>query len=143
MALLKWLQAKSLLARGLCASDWLALFEAWWILLGYSLVLRWVSYDRIDRSPENGSHDILLAERLQRLVLWASRLHLISMTCLVQACTLRRMAGRRGIEARVLIGAARISTGILAHAWVEVDGRPIGETDGVAERFNPLASMRV
>lgn len=139
----KWLKAKALLARGLSASDWLSLLEAWWTLLFFSLALRWVSYDRLNDETEIGSHDLILAERLHRLVLWASRLHLLPMTCLVRACALRRMAGRRGIEARVCIGAARAQDGIHAHAWVEVDGQAVGEADGVEERFNALRSMRV
>ncbi len=141
--MLKWLKAKTLLARGLSASDWLVLLEAWWTLLFYSMVLRWVSYDRLDRRLEHGNHDSVLAERLHRLVLWASRLHLLPMTCLIQACTLRRMAARRGVEARVCIGAAKTQNGIRAHAWVEVGGQAVGETEGIEGRFSSLRSVRV
>jgi hypothetical protein len=139
--LLKWLTDKARLARGLSAADWLILIEAWWTLPVYWLALRWVGYDRLDRGPTGGNHDLVLAGRLQRLVTWAFRLHLLSMTCLVQACTLRRMAARRGIQAQVRIGAARTAAGIHAHAWVEVDGQAVGE-EGVAERFRALTSVR-
>ena len=140
---MKWLKAKALLARRLSASDWLSLLEAWWTLLVYSLALRWVSYDRLDHESEIGSHDLVLAESLHRLVLWASRLHLLPMTCLVRACTLRRMATRRGVEARVCIGAAKTQDGIHAHAWVEVDGQTVGEADGIEGRFSSLRSVCV
>ena len=135
---MKWLKAKALLARGLSASDWLALLEAWWTLLFYSLALRWMSYDRLDHNFENGNYDSAIAERLHCLVMWASHLHPLPITCLVQACALHCMAGRRGVDARVCIGVLKTPTRIQAHAWVEVDGQVVGQPEGVAERFSIL-----
>ncbi|MFZ5879250.1 MAG: lasso peptide biosynthesis B2 protein [Chloroflexota bacterium] len=132
----KWWMDKAGLARSLSAADWLALTEAWWTLLGCWLVLHWTRFARF-QAPVDGRRDPARLERLQRLVAWAARLHLLPMTCLVQACTLRGMAARRGLWAQVRIGAARSAGGIHAHAWVEVDGQPLGGT-GETERFQPL-----
>ncbi|MBI5298059.1 MAG: lasso peptide biosynthesis B2 protein [Chloroflexi bacterium] len=137
-----WLTDKARLARGLSAADWLVLAEAWWTLPAYWLALRWVSYDRLGREPDGGKVDLPAVERLHRLVTWASRLQLLPMTCLVRACTLRRTAARRGLQAQVRIGAARNVEGIHAHAWVEVDGQVVGE-DGVAGQFKVLKSSQV
>jgi hypothetical protein len=140
MVLLKWLKDRFAQARGLSAADWLLLFEAWWDLLFFWLILRWSSYERFARAPQGENPDLPRVERMHRLVLWASRLHLLPMTCLMQACTLRQMAARRGLQAQVRIGATRTAQGIHAHAWVEVDGQPVGE-EGVKERFSMLKSI--
>lgn len=136
-----WLTDKARLARGLSAADWLALAEAWWTLPVFWLALRWVSYDRLGQGPVGGKADLPAVEKLHRLVTWASRLQLLPMTCLVRACSLRRMAARRGLHTQVRIGAARSAEGIHAHAWVEVDGQAVGE-DGVAGQFKVLKSSR-
>lgn len=140
MGLLKWWMDKARLARGLSAADWLALVEAWGMLLVYWLVLHWRSYEQLDRGPMHGEMNLPRVERLHRLLLWASRLHLIPMTCLIQACTLRRMAARRGFQTQVCIGVTRTAQSIHAHAWVEVDGQPVGE-EGVKEKFRALRSV--
>ncbi len=137
----KWWTDKARLARGLSAADWLVLAEAWWTLPAFWMALRWVSYDRLGRGLVGGKVDLAAVERLHRLVAWASRLQLLPMTCLVRACTLRRMAARRGLQAQVRIGAARSAEGIHAHAWVEVDGQAVGE-DGVAGQFKVLKSSQ-
>ena len=125
--------------------DWLGLLEAWWVLLGYSLAIRWVKFDRLKRfSLRNNNKMIVQADALtlawgmQRLVSMAARLHLLSMTCLPRALTLQWMLGRRGIPTQLCIGINRSSTGMLAHAWVELAGRAIGEPEDITERFAVL-----
>lgn len=135
-----WWKHKVSLARGLSAVDWLNLLEAWWTLPAYWLALRWQRYDHLHYDSSTGSPDLPRAERLHRLVLWASRLHFLPMTCLVQSCTLRRMAARRGIQAQVRIGVARTAHDLHAHAWVEVNGHPIGE-EGITEKFKALTKV--
>jgi hypothetical protein len=76
-----------------------------------------------------------LADRLQWLVESAARLHLFRATCLVKAIALFRILGKRNIPARVRIGARRMGASVFAHAWVEVDQRPVGEADDIAQRF--------
>jgi hypothetical protein len=60
------------------------------------------------------------------------------MTCLPRALTLRRMLSRHAIPAQLRIGANKTSTGIIAHAWVELDGEAIGEPEDIAESFKVL-----
>jgi len=136
---------KTLLAWQLSLPEWLALVEAWWILLGFYLALFWVSYDRLAATPRpilnkiaGESNVLVLAQRLQLVVGMAARLHLLPMTCLVKALTLRFMLSRRGIEAQLRIGANKTSTGLSAHAWVEIQGQPISESEDLAERFKVI-----
>jgi transglutaminase superfamily protein len=58
--------------------------------------------------------------------------------CLVRAVVLLRLLARRGRRGEVVIGVRKAGS-FGAHAWVEVDGRPIvlGETDG----FERLAAF--
>ena len=141
--MLKSLRDKTRLARGLSLSDWLSLLEAWWKLLGYYLALRWVSYERLNvpnYKPSEGSpkHDLQVALDQHLLVARASRLHLLPMTCLPRALTLRSMLGRRGIVTELHIGAKKTVNGIHAHAWVDIQGQAIGESDEVSGSFQVL-----
>ena len=84
------------------------------------------------------SQVIPFSQRLHRLVELASRLHILPMTCLPRALTLQGLLNRHGISSLLRIGIARGPGGVLAHAWVEVAGVPMGEADDVTERFSLL-----
>jgi Transglutaminase-like superfamily len=60
------------------------------------------------------------------------------MRCLPRALCLRWLLGRHGIRTDLRIGVARKEAGLDAHAWVEREGRPVGEGPDVADRFAPL-----
>ncbi len=135
------------LARGLSLSDWLALLEAWWALAVFHLALRGMSYERLEQSARSGltvtSEPLSVARRLHRLVGWASRLHLLPMTCLAQSLALRWMLNRRGISSQLRIGAAKVSGTFHAHAWLEMDGEKIGESKDANGIFQVLAGRFV
>jgi hypothetical protein len=141
----KSIRSKFTVARQLTWRDWLYLSEAWWALLGFSLALRRLSLERLQRSfrLRGGGHvedsaTLAFAQRLQKLVSIASHYHLPSMTCLVRACTLHWMLSRRGIPSRLCIGVNRSPAGIQAHAWVDVLGQAIGEAEDLEEVFTIL-----
>ena len=147
MGWLKSLKNKLLIARQLSLRDWLALAEAWWVLLSFYLALHWASYERLETSqrliPSKAAESakaLEVARRLQRLVELAARLHLFFMTCLVRAFALRRMLHRRGIPATLRLGAYKSLAEIQAHAWVDVEGQAIGEAEEVTDRFKVLSS---
>lgn len=52
--------------------------------------------------------------------------------CLPQAMAAKAMLGRRGIRARLHLGAVPVqgAAGLNAHAWVTVDGMPVTGGDG-------------
>ena len=60
------------------------------------------------------------------------------MTCLPKSLTLHRMLKRRGVDSQIKIGANKTPLGISAHAWVEVDGQAIGESETILATFNVL-----
>ena len=131
------------LAHGLSFSDWLGLVEAWWALSVFYLALRGMSYERLGQSARSGltaaSEPLPAARRLHRLVGWALHMHLLSMTCLAQSLALRWMLNRRGISSQLKVGAAKVSGTFHAHAWLEMDGEKIGESEDVEGIFRALA----
>lgn len=79
-------------------------------------------------------------QRLQRLVGIAGRYHLHPMRCLQRALVLQWLLGRRSIRAELRIGARTEAGRLYAHAWLEHDGQPVGEPQGIANRFAPLVA---
>jgi hypothetical protein len=129
-------------------AEWLLLAEAWCVLFGFYLALRWMSYDRLNtfisqdsKESTNSYNPFIFAERLKRLVEISSHLHLLPMTCLVKSSALSWMLVQRGVPIQLRIGVGKTLTGIYAHAWVELKGVPVGEAGDITERFKILAPL--
>ena len=60
-------------------------------------------------------------------------------TCLVRAVALERMIVRAGVgPAVVRVGVRRGGNEFLAHAWIELDGRVVGDEPSRVRQFTPL-----
>ena len=142
----KRLRDRARLACELSPSDWLSLLEAWLALTVYSLALHWASYERLSAAHPSDSPvhapALMTARRLHHIVGLAARLHLLSMTCLVQSLSLHWMLKRRGIPSNLKIGAISLAGTVRAHAWLEMDGEKIGESEDVDGIFRVLVSSR-
>ena len=79
---------------------------------------------------------------LQRLIRGAASLHPLPVACLERSIVLRQMLRRRGVEAELKIGVRREGEKVRAHAWLEHDGRPVGEPEEVEERFATLKEWK-
>jgi hypothetical protein len=77
-------------------------------------------------------------ERLQQIVGMAARNHMTSMSCLRRSFVLRTLLQAGGHEATLRIGARRENGDLHAHAWVEYQGQPLGESPETIGRFAPL-----
>jgi len=126
------------------AEAW-ALARAWWLLLAIDLGLRLLPFSRLEGwlapAPREGAAaepDETAVSRLVWATAAAARHHLYPMRCLPQALCLRWLLGRLGIAAELRIGVERRRGDLRAHAWVEHNGRPVGEDFLVADRFAPL-----
>ncbi len=117
--------------------------RAWTVLLAADLALRTLPYPRVERlfapAPGGQAGGEEEVARLAWAVSAAARRHLYPMRCLPRALCLRWLLGRHGFESELRIGVAREDGALLAHAWVEREGRPVGE-EGGAERFAALAN---
>lgn len=71
-----------------------------------------------------GAIELAEAHRLGRAVGMTLRLLPGDTRCLARSLVLTRMLARRGISARLVIGA-RADPKFLAHAWVECEGQPV------------------
>jgi hypothetical protein len=145
MDLLRSLKHKVELAQGFALLEWITLIEAWLRLFFFHLALLTMSYDRLvestrlrDDEPEDSPSTLILAQRIQKLVGYAARLHLIPMTCLVKSLALQKMLGRRDVPSQIKIGVQKIQDTVFAHAWVEVNKKPIGEVADIAQKFYVL-----
>ncbi len=107
----------------------------WEILVSYRDVrrlLRTMSIEAViemlrgEREPSRGEERALLAEarRLGRAVELTLRLVPGDTRCLTRSLVLTRMLARRGIAAKLVIGA-RAKPSFSAHAWVERAGQPV------------------
>ncbi|HSS47320.1 MAG TPA: lasso peptide biosynthesis B2 protein [Thermoanaerobaculia bacterium] len=129
--------------RRLRSSEAWALVRAWWLLLWIDLGLRLLPFQRLESwlAPAPGNPRAA-DETVVPEMIWATaaaaRHHLYPMRCLPQALCLRWLLGRRGVVTELRIGVERQGGDLRAHAWVERDGRPVGEDLRVVDRFAPL-----
>ncbi len=83
-------------------------------------------------------HDARL-ERLAVAVDRMARFGLFRPTCLVRAVALERQIRRAQVgNAVVRVGVAQVAGKLLAHAWIELEGRVIGDELSNVRRFTPL-----
>lgn len=83
------------------------------------------------------------AHRLAEAVGLVAARPVIGARCLGRSLVVWFLLRRRGVDARLVIGAsAPTSGGLAAHAWVEVDGRPVNEAEDVGERFGRFDRAR-
>ena len=121
------------------------LAEAWILLLFVDMGLRVRSFSKLRRfaaamttaQHENGG-ELATVKRAQRLVGIAARHHLYPMSCLRQALVLQRLLSQRGIRTTLQIGVRREVGDLDAHAWLEYEGIPIGQSPDVMDRFAVL-----
>ena len=83
------------------------------------------------------------AERLARAVHRASRYGVFQPGCLPRAMALSRLLDRRGLTARLCVGVRRDGAELIAHAWVEYGGIPLGEAPGHVRSFSPIADVEL
>ena len=80
---------------------------------------------------------ILAISRTARILPWSS--------CLTRSCALTSALRQRGKNARMHIGVARLANALQAHAWVELDGQPIGmdgeQATGMARLFGQTTPL--
>ena len=74
----------------------------------------------------------------------AARFGLLRPKCLVRSIALRNLLADRGIPGSIIrVGVRRKAGEFVAHAWVELDGRIIGDDVAEVARFTPLNSLGV
>ena len=128
-------------ARRLSRSERRELLRAWAELPAVWLGLRFFPPRRLLQTSSRSSgtmtgtcRDAAEGHRAARLVNAAARFNPFPATCLTRSIVLARMLQRRGLAAEIRIGVCRDRSPVAAHAWVEVNGKPVNDTEDVAER---------
>jgi hypothetical protein len=89
--------------------------------------------------PADGKRNDAKLERMALAVDRVARFGLFRPTCLVRALALERQISRvHAGPAVVRIGVRHTSGELLAHAWIELDGRVIGDEPARVLRYTPL-----
>ena len=78
------------------------------------------------------------ARDVVRIVQAATRHGLCRATCLEQSLVLWWLLLRRGIPADLRMGVRKAERGVEAHAWVELGGVVLNDTDDVHQRYAPF-----
>ncbi|HXU43968.1 MAG TPA: lasso peptide biosynthesis B2 protein [Thermoanaerobaculia bacterium] len=110
-------------------------------LLRIDLGLRTVGFARLTRALDKrrpSAREAARAEDWIRAVDVAGRHHLYPMRCLPRALALRHLLAEQGIETDLRFGVRKEGAELAAHAWLEIDGRPIGEPEQIDDRFSAL-----
>lgn len=143
------LRRKLATARCLTGRDWILLAQAWPLLLLVDLGLRLLPFKRVQialgtevslkgPAPED---ELEFARQIARIVAVAAKNHLYPMTCLRRSLALQWLLKRSGIETVLRFGVRRNESDLSAHAWVEWQGRPVGDLEIVSKRFAPLVRV--
>lgn len=139
-------------ARRLPASSWATLIRVLPLLalvrvalwaLPYQTVTRLFDASPVDRPKETPRQAVALL----RTVAWAGRTLLADRPCLTQAIACRWLLARRGYASDLKMGVRRADDGkgIMAHAWLEIDGRIVlggGDSADIYTPFHPARTRR-
>lgn len=133
------------LFQSLSHQQWRWLWSAYWRLWPTLLRIKFkpagwlrqqISFD--NRNAVALPTDSKLALDLYDVIRVAARLHFMSAACLPRSLVLVQMLEQRGLISNVYIGVAKSENGIASHAWVEMDGKMIGEAESVGRSFHSL-----
>lgn len=75
-------------------------------------------------------------ENLWRLVFATSKTLPFKTKCIEESITLWIILKTRGIKSHLKIGVNKKSSEFCAHAWIEVDGKPVGNSEDIYNNFS-------
>lgn len=101
-----------------------------------SFLGRWGGSSRA--TPPAAGELLERAQSFSRMVAAASREGLVKGNCLSRSLLLWWLLRREGAEARLRIGVRPTPAGVEAHAWVELDGVVLNDTQDVHQQFPPF-----
>jgi Transglutaminase-like superfamily len=99
------------------------------------VVARWTLVDRVGC---DGGRIASICETIIRMQVAAERYIFLKPSCLEHSLVLWWLLRRHGVLANMCIGGRKEQGRFAAHAWVEVDGVPVGDVDGAHRHFAPF-----
>lgn len=136
-------------ASRLSLAEWSFFLQAWFWLLFFDLGLRTRSFPDLQAfaarpssrraTPSESREDIIHV--LSTAVDRARYNHLYPMTCLRRALTLQKLLAQRGIPVELKIGVRKEDGLLLAHAWIQYQGKIVGEPERITETYSALQKI--
>ena len=119
------------------------------ILLPVARMGRWVRIREFQRilgrlllfpgeRKSSGGTVMETARRVSRMVAIAAGRTSFRPSCLERSLVLWALLGRHGIDGELHLGVSKDNGDFEAHAWVELNGTVLNDTDDVRERFAPF-----
>jgi hypothetical protein len=118
---------------------------AWLMLLAVDIALRVVPFARLDKAlsprPSPRSARGISAgdvDRICSIVDAAARRQYADASCLRRAIVIRCILGGRGASTRLRLGVRKAGSELVAHAWLELNGQPVGQAQDPRDAFATL-----
>lgn len=89
---------------------------------------------------EAPARDPSQAQAIARAVQIAAGRSLLQPTCLDRSLVLWALLRRNGSDADLRIGVRKDGDAFAAHAWVELDGRVLNDSDTVSQHYAPISA---
>jgi hypothetical protein len=108
-------------------------------LAGYVRTRRWVERFSPVALPRTATPtDLQSSERLAQLAAIAGRRGAITATCLRQSLLVYGWLRRRGLAPELVLGVRKLDASFDAHAWVELEGVALGQSEIVHTPIRPI-----
>jgi len=107
-------------------------------LFGYKTIQAVLDWGLPVHTFDRGHDVVSKARQIANMIRIAAAHVPVRVSCLPQSMVLCRMVQLQEIGCNLRLGARVENGNFKAHAWVEVDGVPVNDTQDVRERFRPL-----
>jgi hypothetical protein len=128
-----------------CRHDFVLVLELAWWRICLPVMKRVVSVAALTRLMWSDGHDPRdSSDRARRLletrdIIGRGGRVLVSSNCLERSLVLYRLFSRAGANPRLVLGTAVEKSAVLGHAWVELNGVPVGESE--RDRYTSLIAF--
>jgi hypothetical protein len=110
-------------------------------LRGYQKTLKHASNQSIANNTAPDPCAIAAARKIARLVNIAARYGPYRAKCLTRSLTVIQMMNRRGLSGgKLVLGAKTETESFAAHAWVELNGEVVNDSERVGGHFSRFGS---
>jgi hypothetical protein len=133
--------------------DWSIFIQSWAMLLIIDIWLRTNTYkglrDFLIRQQYKNSGKFKIKDNMTEaeikhigsIVETASRNHIVQMSCLRRALVQQWFLNTRGVNTELRFGVRTVDGKLLAHAWLEKDGKLISEPEIIRDQFATLLEV--
>ncbi|MGB6484583.1 MAG: lasso peptide biosynthesis B2 protein [Candidatus Acidiferrales bacterium] len=90
------------------------------------------------RAIDDAAEEWRIAHAARRMTEAASRHGMVRGSCLSKSIILGHLLRRQGLDATVHVGGRKEGSSFEAHAWVELNGRVVNDSEDVRGRFAPF-----